>query len=179
MGDDSFAMLIQLPHCSIRDWRPTDLDRLVRLGDNRKIWRNMRDRFPSPYTRAAGEVWIAQAMAQDPHTAFVIAVDDELVGSIGIIPGTDIYARSGEIGYWLGEEYWGRGLAAEALAGFVPWSFEHFNMLRLWAAVWVGNPGSARVLEKAGFVREAHMRMAAFKDGESQDEWVYARVVEP
>lgn len=172
-------MLIQLTHCSIRDWRATDLDRLVRLGDNRKIWRNLRDRFPSPYTKAAGEAWIAKNQSEEPHTSFVIAVDDELVGSLGIIPGTDIYARSAEIGYWLGEEYWGRGLAAEALAGFAPWCFAHFNLIRLWAAVFVGNPGSARVLEKAGFVREAHLRHAAFKEGMPQDEWLYARVAEP
>ncbi|MEP7346083.1 MAG: GNAT family protein, partial [Gemmatimonadaceae bacterium] len=168
-------MLIQFPRGSIRDWRLDDLDRLVRLADNRKIWRNLRDRFPSPYTRAAGEAWIAHNLAEDPHTAFVIAVEDQLAGSIGLIPGTDIYARSAEIGYWLGEEFWGQGLAADALAAFAPWCFEHFNLIRLWAAVFVDNPGSARVLEKAGFVREAHLKQAAFKDGEAQDEWIYAR----
>ena len=172
-------MLIQLSHCSIRDWRSSDLDRLVRLGDNRKIWRNLRDRFPSPYTRGAGEVWLAHCLAEDPHTSFVIAVDDALVGSIGLIPGADIYARSAEVGYWLGEEYWGRGLAAEALGAFAPWCFEQFNMIRLWAAVFVGNDSSARVLEKAGFRREAHLRSAAFKEGAAQDEWLYARIRDP
>lgn len=169
-------MLITLPHGSIRRWRPSDLDRLVRLANNRKIWRNLRDRFPSPYTRAAGEAWIAQTLAESPPTNFAITVDDELAGSIGITLGTDIYARSAEIGYWLGEEYWGRGLAAEALTAFVPWCFEQFNLLRIWAAVFVDNTGSARVLEKAGFMREARFRQAAFKEGRVQDEWIYARV---
>lgn len=169
-------MLIHLPHCSVRDWQPRDIDRLVRLGNNRRIWRNLRDRFPSPYTREAGEQWIAHVQAQDPVTSFVIAVDDQLAGSVGVTPGTDIYARSAEVGYWLGEEYWGRGLAAEALTGFVPWAFERFNLLRIWAAVFVSNPASARVLEKAGFVREATLERAAFKDGQIEDEWLYARV---
>jgi len=169
-------MLITLPHGSIREWRTTDLDHLVRLANNRKIWRNLRDRFPSPYTRADGEAWIARTLAERPPANFAIAVDDELAGSIGITLGTDIYARSAEIGYWLGEEFWGQGLAAEALTALVPWCFEHFNLLRIWAAVFVDNASSARVLEKAGFVREARFRQAAFKEGRVQDEWIYARV---
>ncbi|MFN8581270.1 MAG: GNAT family N-acetyltransferase [Gemmatimonadaceae bacterium] len=168
-------MRIDLPLCAVRDWEPRDLDRLVRFADNRKIWKNLRDRFPSPYTRAAGEEWIANVTSAKPRTSFVIAVGDELVGSIGVIPGTDIYARSAEVGYWLGEEYWGKGLAAEALSGFVPWAFAEFNLARMWAAVFVTNPGSARVLEKAGFVREATFANAAVKDGEVLDEWIYAR----
>ncbi len=168
-------MRIDLTHCSIRNWREDDLDRLVRLADNRKIWLALRDRFPSPYTRDAGKEWLGVVLAASPPTTFVIAVEDQLAGSIGIIPGTDIYARTAEVGYWLGEEYWGRGLAAEALNGFAPWVFEEFKLARLWAAVFVNNPGSARVLEKAGFVREATFKNAAVKDGHVIDEWIYAR----
>ena len=171
-------MLIDFPAGSIRDWRPADLDRLVRFADNRKIWRNLRDRFPSPYTREASEAWIAHNLAESPHTNFVIAVDDELVGTIGVILGSDIYARSAEIGYWLGEEFWGQGTATRALRAFVPWAFEEFNLVRVWAAVFVDNLGSARALEKAGFRREAHFRQAAFKEGRVRDEWVYARIRE-
>ncbi|MFN8575056.1 MAG: GNAT family protein [Gemmatimonadaceae bacterium] len=168
-------MRIDLSHCAIRDWREGDLDRLVRLADNRKIWLTLRDRFPSPYTREAGKEWLAAVQAASPPTSFAIAVDDQLAGSIGVIPGTDIYARTAEVGYWLGEEYWGRGLAAEALTGFAPWVAQQFNLLRLWAAVFVNNPGSARVLEKAGFVRDATFKNAAVKDGRVMDEWIYSR----
>jgi RimJ/RimL family protein N-acetyltransferase len=169
-------MLVEFPGGSIREWRTTDLDRLVRYGNNRKIWRNLRDRFPSPYTREAGEAWISYNLIENPQTTFVIAIDDELIGSIGVILGSDIYARSGEIGYWIGEEYWGRGIATQALRAFAPWAFAQFNLMRLWAAVFVENVGSARALEKAGFTREAHFRQAAVKEGRVLDEWVYSRV---
>lgn len=172
-------MLLQLSRCTVRDWRVSDLDRLVRLADNRKIWRNLRDRFPNPYTRPDGEAWIAHASSASPPTDFAIAVDDQIVGSIGVTLGTDIYARSGEVGYWLGEEYWGKGIAPEALEAFASWCFDTLGLIRLHAHVFVGNPASARVLEKAGFVREATLLHSAVKEGVAQDEWLYARTRAP
>lgn len=171
-------MLIAFAKGAIRDWRDDDLDRLVQLGDNRKIWRNLRDRFPSPYTRADGEAWIRQNASVSPRTAFAIEVEGRLAGSIGLILGTDIHARSAEVGYWLGEPYWRRGIATGALQAFVPWCFREFDLVRIWAAVFEDNVASARVLEKAGFEREARLRRSAFKDGRVQDEWLYARLHE-
>lgn len=171
-------MLLPLERCSIRDYRDGDLDRLVRLGDNPAIFKQVRDRFPNPYTRADGEAFLAKVQAESPRQSFAIAVDDQFAGGIGITLGTDIHSRSAEVGYWLGEEYWGKGIAAEALAAFVPWAFASFDLIRIWASVFTYNPASARVLEKAGFRREALFRSAAVKLGQIHDEWRYGLVRE-
>jgi [ribosomal protein S5]-alanine N-acetyltransferase len=169
-------MLIQLANCSIRDYRDDDLDRLVRLGNNPKIWKQVRDRFPNPYTRDAGEAFIAKVKGEDPRVSFAIAVDDLYAGGIGVTLGSDIHARSAEVGYWLGEEYWGRGIAAEALGAFTLWAFAQYDLIRMWASVFTYNPGSARVLEKAGFKLEATFRQAAVKLGVVCDEWHFGRI---
>ena len=90
---------------------------------------------------------------------------------------TDIYRRSAEFGYWLGEPFWGRGYATEAIAGFSEWAFQAFDLVRLYAMVFTWNPGSARALEKCGFVREAFCKSAAIKEGQVVDEWLYARTL--
>jgi len=169
-------VLVTLDRLTIRDWRVDDAPSIAPLANNRAIWLNLRDRFPHPYTLADAEAFIAMAMAEHPARNFAICLGDAAIGSIGIIPGTDIYRRSAEIGYWLGEPYWGRGYATEAISGFSDWAFEAFDLVRLFAMVFTYNGASGRALEKAGFVREATSRCAAVKNGRIHDEWVFARV---
>jgi len=169
-------VLVTLDRLTIRDWRVDDAPSIAPLANNRAIWLNLRDRFPHPYTLADAEAFIAMAMAEHPARNFAICLGDAAIGSIGIIPGTDIYRRSAEIGYWLGEPYWGRGYATEAISGFSDWAFEAFDLVRLFAMVFTYNGASGRALEKAGFVREATSRFAAVKNGQIHDEWVFARV---
>jgi len=169
-------VLVTLDRLTIRDWRVDDAPSIASLANNRAIWLNLRDRFPHPYTLADAEAFIAMAMAEHPARNFAICLGDAAIGSIGIIPGTDIYRRSAEIGYWLGEPYWGRGYATEAISGFSDWAFEAFDLVRLFAMVFTYNGASGRALERAGFVREATSRCAAVKNGQIHDEWVYARV---
>ena len=95
--------------CVLRPWREGDEPSLVRHANNYEVWRRLRDRFPHPYTHADAEQWIAFVQRQDPHTQFAIEVRGEATGGIGLEVGSDIERRTAEIGYWLGEAFWGRG----------------------------------------------------------------------
>jgi RimJ/RimL family protein N-acetyltransferase len=160
--------------CVVRPWGPGDLESLVRHADNRKVWLELRDRFPHPYTRADGEAWLRHAARADPPTDFAIEAGGEAVGGIGLVLGSDIERRSAEVGYWLGEEVWGRGLATAALRGLAGHAFGAFDLLRLFAVPFADNLASRRVLEKVGFVLEGVMRQSAVKDGQVKDQALYA-----
>jgi RimJ/RimL family protein N-acetyltransferase len=167
---------IQLSTCTLRPWRAGDRDSLVRHADNRNVWLNMRDRFPHPYTAADARAWIKRSSAERPFTTLAIEVDGAAVGGVGIQPGTDVFRRSAEIGYWLGEPFWGRGIATEALRAMTEYAFEHFDICRLEAGVFEWNPASMRVLEKAGYVLEGRARLGVTKDGRTGDRLLYALV---
>ncbi|KAL4996878.1 acyl-CoA N-acyltransferase [Aspergillus recurvatus] len=143
----------------------------------------MRNAFPSPYNESDASSWITFATSQNPPHDFAIclASTNTVIGAIGIKPRTDIQHRSVELGYWVSEEYWGRGIASEAVEEFVRWVFgqeEFGHVVRLDAEVFDGNEGSKRVLEKAGFVSEGRKRCAVEKRGVVLDTFVYALIRE-
>lgn len=169
-------MLIDCGDFRIRSYHPADGVDLVRYANNPNVAANLRERFPHPYTHEAAGEWLDVALHQDPESNFVIATEDELIGTIGLRLGEDVYRHSAEIGYWLGEPFWGRGIASRAVAAMVDWGFENFNLLRIHACVFSENPASMRVLEKAGFEREATMRRAVVKNGRVMDQVLFARL---
>jgi [ribosomal protein S5]-alanine N-acetyltransferase len=169
-------MRLTTPSCVIRQWEPTDKASLVRHADNRSVWRNLRDRFPHPYTSAAADYWLTRCATMAPCTHWAIEVEGEAVGSIGFDVGEDVQARSGEFGYWLGERYWGRGIMSAAVDAVVSRVFADCDIERLQASVFEWNPASMRVLEKCGFEREGILRKSVFKDGRLIDAVLYARV---
>jgi RimJ/RimL family protein N-acetyltransferase len=164
--------------CVIRPWRFEDKDSLVRHANNRNVSRNLRDRFPYPYTPAAANAWLQDAVPETPPTNFAIDVGGEAVGGIRITIGTDVARRSAEIGFWLGEAFWGRGIMTAAVRALTDHAFAHFDLCRVHAAVFAWNPASMRVLEKAGYVREGVLRRAVVKDGQVLDQVLYAIVRE-
>jgi RimJ/RimL family protein N-acetyltransferase len=164
--------------CIVRSWRSSDLDALVRHADNPAVAQNLRDVFPSPYTRADGEAWLALALQSQPETNFAIEYAGEAVGGIGLRLGQDIERVTAEIGYWLGESAWGRGIASAALAGLTQYAFPAFNLTRIFALPFADNLASRRVLEKAGFTLEAILRRSAIKNGRIRDHALYAMVTE-
>ena len=167
-------MELKLTRCRVRPWRTGDETSLVHHANNPKIWQNVRDAFPHPYTMGDAIEWIKIAGSADPLTNFAIQVDESAVGGIGIVLNSDIYRRSAELGYWLGEEYWGRGVVSEAARAVSEWAFSNFDLCRIHAGVFEWNPASARVLEKAGFQLEARLKKAVTKQGRTGDELVYA-----
>lgn len=169
-------MRLVLDPCEVRSWRRADAGALARHADSRKVWLDLRDRFPHPYTLADAHAFLELVTAQDPETAFAIAVGDEAVGGIGVTLGTDVERCSAEIGYWLGEAVWGRGIATAALRAFSEHALAAFELTRLYALPFARNGASIRVLEKAGYVFEGRLRRSAIKDGEVLDQLMYALV---
>lgn len=144
-------------------------------ADSYAVWRNVRDRFPRPYRHEDARSWLeARSADEGPLLDFAIEVDGEAVGGIGLIPGTDVERVGAELGYWLGERYWGRGLATASVRSILPYAFEELGLLRVFAAVFDFNPASGRVLEKAGFVREGVLRDAAIKESRVTSMTLYA-----
>ncbi|MCC6316719.1 MAG: GNAT family N-acetyltransferase [Gemmatimonadaceae bacterium] len=169
-------MELPLTRLTIRSWRTDDAAALAPLADDYEVWRNLRDRFPHPYAVADAHEFITRALSREPQVNYAIALDGAPIGSIGIIPGEDIYRFSAEFGYWLGRPFWGRGFASEAILGFTDWAFAEWNFIRFNAFVFSWNTASARALERGGFTREATMKCAAVKEGRAADEWCYARL---
>jgi RimJ/RimL family protein N-acetyltransferase len=160
----------------LRPWSESDRASLVACANNRKVWRNLKDRFPHPYTEQDAVAWLARARAEPERTNFAIEVDGRAVGGIGLAPRTDVYAKCAHIGYWLGEPYWGRGIMTDAVRAVTAYALSGRGLLRLEAPVFAWNPASMRVLEKCGYQREGILRKSAFKDGEVIDTMLYARV---
>lgn len=167
-------MEIQLEHSLLRPWRLEDVDSLVRCANHRDIARFLRDSFPHPYTYEEAQDWVEIAGAMRPQTEFAIEVDGLAVGGIGLDPRTDIFRKSAELGYWLGQRYWGRGICSEAVRAVTAWAFDTLQYQRIYAGVFSNNPASMRVLEKAGFTREALLKRAVYKNGQVLDEIIYA-----
>jgi ribosomal-protein-alanine N-acetyltransferase len=166
-------MHIKTPNCTLRDWTPGDAGSLTMHANNPRIASMMRDAFPSPYTMEDAHRFISMTKGQSSNLLLAIDVKGEAVGGIGIHPLDDVKHRSAEIGYWLGESLWGRGIMTGAVASLVPIAFERYDIVRLQAGIFSNNPASMRVLEKCGFIREAIHRNAITKNGTLLDEAMY------
>jgi ribosomal-protein-alanine N-acetyltransferase len=171
-------MRLTLNTCEVRSWRVSDLEALVRHADNRKIWINLRDRFPHPYTRRDGRKFIRAMRGSDPETAFAIAVNGEAAGGIGFVLQSDVDRISAEIGYWLAEPFWGRGIATEALVALTRYAIGTHGLSRVFAVPFASNRASCRVLEKAGYALEGRLRRSAIKDGQILDQLQYAFIAD-
>lgn len=172
------SLRIRLARCELRPWRTADKPSLILHADNPRVAAMLKDRFPNPYTSADADRWLASNEARDPPSHLAIVVDGAAVGGIGVEVGADVFRRSAEIGYWLGEAYWGRGIATDALRGMTQYALARFDLNRLSAGVFEGNAASARVLEKAGYVLEGRLRRSVNKSGRMLDQLLYAYVVE-
>ena len=161
--------------CVLRPWSVSDKANLVRHANNKAVSRNLLDAFPYPYSEADADFWIAHTNA-NPGVHFAIAVGGEAVGGIGIIPQSGVARQTAHFGYWLGQDAWGKGLATAAAMATASYAFRAFPLARLEAPVFAWNPASMRVLEKAGFTKEAILRHSVTKDGELIDSVLYAKL---
>lgn len=171
--------LLLSPPFVIRSYEPEDAPSLAQHANNRKIWRNVRDGFPHPYELAHAQAFIDRIRAEFARTVFAIAVDDQVVGGIGLTVGDDVERFSAELGYWLAEPYWGRGTTTEAVQAVTDYGFHALGLHRIYALPYAWNPASCRVLEKAGYTLEGRLREASFKDGQFVDQLLYARIRTP
>jgi RimJ/RimL family protein N-acetyltransferase len=167
-------MQLRLSTCEVRSWQSNDLESLVKYANNPHIWINLRDRFPHPYTTSDGRTFLRNIRSQRPETAFAIVVGQEAAGGIGFQLQGDVERVSAEIGYWLGEPFWGRGIMTEALVAVTAHAIATHGLSRVYAVPFAWNGASCRVLEKAGYLLEARLRRSAIKDGRIVDQLQYA-----
>jgi RimJ/RimL family protein N-acetyltransferase len=167
-------MEITCASCVLRPLVPSDAATLARHANDREVWRNLRDRFPHPYSQTDATDWIAAVAGREVQTSFGIVVGDEAIGSISLVLGDDIARCSAEIGYWIGREYWGRGIMPEAVRAVTCYGFDELRLLRVFAVPFARTWRSARVLEKVGYAYEGLMRRSAIKEGEILDQHLYA-----
>ncbi|MCL2073199.1 MAG: GNAT family N-acetyltransferase [Marinilabiliaceae bacterium] len=167
------------PDFLLRKWQLSDIKSLAENANNINIWNNVRDYFPHPYTEKDAQDFIQMVLNKpEPLTDFAIEIEGEAVGGIGIVPQTDVHAITTEIGYWLGEKYWNRGIMSSAVKQMVKYTFENFPVTKIFAPVFEFNIASMRVLEKAGFVREAILKKSAIKNGKTIDLHYYGLIKE-
>jgi len=160
----------------IRNYIPEDANSLAKHANNSKIWINLRDGFPHPYTVEDAEQFIKVVNLVDPVSNYAIIINNQCVGAIGFELGKNVFRKTAEVGYWISEELWNKGFMTNAVKLFTDYMFDTFDIIRVQASVFDWNPASGKVLEKAGFTLEARLRKHIIKNGNFVDELIYAKL---
>ncbi|MFR8215440.1 MAG: GNAT family N-acetyltransferase [Oscillospiraceae bacterium] len=165
-------------NCKIRKWKLSDAKDLASVISNKKIQDNLRDGLPYPYTEQDATDYISAMLSEDENEtfAFAITIDNKAIGSIGAFRQKNIHRHTAEIGYYIAEEYWGKGLMTEAVKQICSYIFDKSNIVRIYAEPFSYNKASCRVLEKAGFLYEGTLRSNAIKNGKTIDMLMYSRL---
>lgn len=159
---------------ALRPWTMDDLDELVRMANNKNIAQFMADVFPHPYSAENGKTFIEFANSKTPATIFAITLNGKPVGSIGLHAQADILRKNYEIGYWLAEEHWGKGIIPLAIKQITEYGFANLDCIRIFARIFGTNKASQKVVEKTGFILEGKFEKTIYKNGEFLDELIYA-----
>lgn len=164
----------------LRDWKINDITSVAKYANNEKIAKNLRNAFPYPYTKKDAEEYITMCINGDDSLQYVKAIDvnGEAVGSIGVFLRDDVYIKTAELGYWLGEPFWHKGIMSCAIDQICHEVFDKYDIIRIFAEPYAHNLGSRRALEKAGFQLEGILRKSVFKQGEIFDSCMYAKIEE-
>lgn len=158
----------------LREWNLNDINSLVKYANNYKIASNLTDQFPHPYSKENGEAFLQIAAKDNPARLFAIDISGEASGGIGLHFQKDIYKKNAELGYWLAEPYWGKGIMSNAVKQIVAYGFKTFEIKRIYAIPFGTNTASQKVLKNAGFILEGKFEKTLYKNGEYLDELVYA-----
>ena len=159
----------------LREWKKADAFSLMIAANNANVSSKLRDGFPFPYTKKDADEWIALNEYKEPVTNFAIVVDEQIAGGIGLVQKEDIYRRNAEIGYWLAEPFWHKGIATEAVRQLVDHIFSKFDIDRLYAEIFSNNPASMKVLEKNGFHLEAVHKKSIIKNNQMLDGYLLVK----
>ena len=166
--------------CRIRKWELSDAKDLAAALSNRKVQDNLRDGLPYPYTEQDGKEFISAMLSADENEtfAFAITVNNMVIGSIGIFRQGNIHRQTAELGYYIAEEYWGKGIMTEAVKQICEYVFANSDIIRIYAEPFAYNIASCRVLEKAGFQYEGTLRSNAVKNSKVIDMKMYSLLKE-
>ena len=168
-------MRISYDDIVLRTWSYNDAEQLSVIADNKRIADNLRDGFPNPYSLSDAINWLNSIIPlNNPPRFFAITIEESLIGSIGIVTKTDIYRKNVEIGYFLAEEFWSRGIATKAIKVVTSYAFREFDIIRVYAEPFADNRASIKALEKAGFNREAYFSKNVIKNGIVKDSCIYS-----
>lgn len=168
-------MEIKTSRFTLRKWRDTDAEALVRVANNKKVYDNLRDLFPYPYNLNDAKTFINIAMQDyNDKVFFAIDIDGIAVGSVAITTQKDIYRKNAEIGYFIGEDYWGKGYMTGIIKELVKIAFEKYDIVRIFAEPFADNIASKKALEKSGFTHEATFRKNIIKNGIIKDSCIYS-----
>ena len=162
----------------IRPLSLSDSSQLAQLANNKRIFDNVRDHFPFPYKEKHAESFIKRTLEENPRQNFGIDYQGELCGVIGLILQEDVYRKSAEIGFWIGEPFWGKGIGTQAVQLITAYGFNELNLVRIYAGAFEYNHGSMKVLEKNGFKKEGILIKAALKNGQFYDEHRFYKLKE-
>jgi RimJ/RimL family protein N-acetyltransferase len=163
---------------SLREFRYTDVTRIAEFCNNKKIWDNLRDILPFPYTEKDADFFVGKCRNESPQYTFAVEYNGEFAGCIGLESQTDIHKYSAELGYWIGEPFWGLGIASEAVIQIEKYGFSELKLARIYASVYDFNKASQRVLEKAGFQLEGIFKKSVYKNGKFCNEHRYGKISE-
>lgn len=169
-------MELQSGNIKLRPLQLSDAVRMTALANNEKISRNLRDGFPNPYTMAEAENFLERFTNQDPVTFFGIEYKGGYVGNISLVPGQDVYRKSAEIGYFIGEPYWNKGIVTTAVNLITDYGFTQLGIIRIHTGVFEYNTASMRVLEKCGFTKDCVFRKSVIKQGKLWDEVRHSKI---
>jgi RimJ/RimL family protein N-acetyltransferase len=161
----------------LRPWRREDAQQLASIANNKNVWNAVRDSFPSPYTVMDAMQWIEKERAANPLVNFAIVCNGQIAGSMGIILSDDVYRTSVEVGYFIGEPFWGKGIATQALQQLLQYIPAQFNVVRIVARVYEYNKASMKVLQKCGFYLEGIQRKAAIKNKQLVDVYLWVKLL--
>jgi [ribosomal protein S5]-alanine N-acetyltransferase len=161
----------------LRKWKRSDADELAKIANNKNIADNLRDLFPHPYKKKNAREWIERVKHENPQTNFCVDVDGAVAGSIGFMLKEDVYRKNVEIGYFIGEEFWGQGVATEAVRQLVDHIAKNFEAIRIYAEVFEHNKASMRALEKNGFHLEGIRKKSVIKNGVVMDDQVWVKLL--
>lgn len=160
----------------LRKWEKSDTENFFKYSNNKKIAENMRDAFPSTLDDCRKTVESFSRNDEAKQCCRAIVVNGEVVGSVALFIKDDVYCKSAEIAYWLGEPFRGRGIMSESIKQICKTAFEQYDIVRIFAEPYAHNMGSRKALEKAGFVLEGIMRKGVYKNGSFFDYCMYALV---
>jgi len=164
----------------LRRWALEDAEELAKALNNKRIQENLRDGLPYPYTVKDAEEYIIEMLNSDCESVFpfAITVQDKAVGSIAVMRRDNIHRLIGELGYYVAESYWGKGIATLAIRDITDYVFANTDIIRIYAEPFAYNAASCRALEKAGYFLEGTLRKNAIKNGKILDMKLYALVKE-
>ncbi|WP_340820401.1 GNAT family protein [Methanolobus sp. WCC4] len=159
----------------LRNWEEDDAERLAAIANNRKIADNLNDGFPHPYSIEDAKQFISRSRREDSsYLHLAVEINGIVAGSIGAYFKENGHRKNAELGYYLAEEYWGKGIMVKAIRCMIQHIFENYDVIRIYALPFARNTASRRVLEKAGFRCEAILKSSIIKNNVVQDDCIYA-----